>query len=89
MSGQTADSVKALMPIFFVVAIFLSAALLWCLASTCMGPSIIDAFSDLWEYIFLSAREFTGRSQPTRLYDEEDLLEMDSGYRRFGRGPFN
>ncbi|KAI5898839.1 uncharacterized protein SCHCODRAFT_02175470 [Schizophyllum commune H4-8] len=88
-SGGSTDSVKALMPIFFIVAIFLSAALLWCLASTCMGPTIIEFFGDLWEHAVLSAKEFTGLSRPTRLDDEEDLLEMGSGYHRIGRSPFH
>ncbi|KAJ3750991.1 hypothetical protein DFH05DRAFT_149346 [Lentinula detonsa] len=65
------DDIRALMP---VLAILVSAALLWCFLSSCMGMSIRQAASNLWEYSVISARHGGGGR---RTFGDEELWEME------------
>ncbi|KAK7695093.1 hypothetical protein QCA50_002283 [Cerrena zonata] len=81
----TSSPIGALFPLFVILSILLFAALGWCLLSSCMGRSLRDAISDLWETLLLSAQAGDRTSQQWRRRHDWNEMEYEMDHRGRGR----
>lgn len=79
---EMADKGEDLASLLLILGIFglvLSAALFWCLLSSCMGTSILEGFSNLWEYARLGSQyETMSAARRGRMFrDDSELWELE------------
>ncbi|TEB05176.1 hypothetical protein FA13DRAFT_1196758 [Coprinellus micaceus] len=54
--GAKDEDVAGLLLMLGLLGFVFAAALFWCLLSSCMGTSILEGFSNLWEYVRLGSQ---------------------------------
>ncbi|KAF8079152.1 hypothetical protein FPV67DRAFT_99687 [Lyophyllum atratum] len=73
------DDLRALAPVFLILAGLVIAALLWCMLSSCLGTPCRRALSSLWEYAVLSSQTSGGRApRHRRGFGEQEVWEMET-----------
>ncbi|KAI0715593.1 hypothetical protein C8Q72DRAFT_868451 [Fomitopsis betulina] len=80
MQSSSHDN-NGLLPVLALLGIILFAALAWCMVSSCLGQSCLDALRDLWRLLVLSAQS-NRRPGPAgyrrHIDDQSDFYEMEN-----------
>ncbi|KAH8094714.1 hypothetical protein BXZ70DRAFT_1034147 [Cristinia sonorae] len=92
VADMTSDSsLGALAPLLIFFAILIFAALGWCMISSCLGKSLREAASDLWEALILSAQSNNSPQniKRRRNWDTGGEYEMEYRAGSSSRGRFS
>ncbi|CAL1694619.1 unnamed protein product [Somion occarium] len=79
------NAVRDLFPLFVILSLLLFAALGWCILSSCMGRSLREFLSDLWDSLVLSAQSGSTPQQQWRRRRNWDDVDYEMEYRGRGR----
>lgn len=73
------DEFASLVLMLVLLGVVIAAALFWCLLSSCLGTSVLELLSTLWEYLKLGSQYDRGSlSRRRRTFrDDSELWEME------------